>query len=581
MRRLPASWADRFAASAGAVLWPVGVVVGLASERSAFGWDDFTRWIPDLVVGLVFVGCGAHAMSRNRGTAMLLAAVGFSWFAANLWPEASFVHRGLLVHLVVAYPGWRPRSRGDVVAVAVGYVAALVLPVWQSEGATVVLALALAAVVARSVIASTGALLRARWMALVGTVVFAAALITGTLIRLTGGDGAVTSARLVYELALCVVALWLTAELPGRETSTVVDLVVELSAAPSGTLRDALAATLGDPSLEVGFWDGREGYRDTAGRLVEVPPAGANPSATYVEREAAPFAVLVHDAAILSEPATVESVAVATRLTTANAELQAVVRGQLEELSASRRRLVSAADDERRRLDERLRDGAERSLLDLDELLGTAASVADAESERVERAWDLLGETLDDLRELAAGLHPREVTQGLAAALAALAGRSPVPVGLDVEGAEPDLGTRTALYFVCAEALANTLKHASATAVTIRVVATPHLVTTEVADDGIGGADVDRGSGLRGLIDRVEALDGRVDIDSPAGGGTRISVELPVVPSPPAVAATGAAVEPGAENRTRGRSKNRTGHDAGSSERLYGRPHRVPEGSPR
>ena len=131
------------------------------------------------------------------------------------------------------------------------------------------------------------------------------------------------------------------------------------------------------------------------------------------------------------------------------------------------------------------------------------------------------------------------MTQGLAAALAALAARSPVPVDLDVEGAEPDLGTRTALYYVCAEALANTVKHASATAVTIRVVATPHLVTTEVADDGIGGADVAHGSGLRGLIDRVEALDGRVDIDSPAGGGTRISVELPVVPSPAAVVATG------------------------------------------
>ena len=104
-----------------------------------------------------------------------------------------------------------------------------------------------------------------------------------------------------------------------------------------------------------------------------------------------------------------------------------------------------------------------------------------------------------------------------------------MPVDLDAEGGEPDLGTRTALYYVCAEALANTVKHASATAVTIRVAATPHLVTTEVADDGIGGADVAHGSGLRGLIDRVEALDGCVDIDSPAGGGTRISVELPVM----------------------------------------------------
>jgi signal transduction histidine kinase len=561
-------------------LWSVGVVVGLASERSAFGWDDLTRWIPDLVVGLVFVGCGAHAVSQSRGTAMLLVAVGFCWFAANVWPEVSFVHRGVLVHLVVAYPGWRPRSPVDVGAVAVGYVAALVLPVWQSEAATVALALALVAVVARSVIASAGALRQARRTALVGTIMFAGALLVGTLIRLTGGDDAVTSARLVYQLAMCVVALWLTAELPARDSSMIVDRVVELGTAPSGTLRDALAATLGDPSLEVGFWDGQAGYHDAEGRLVEVPPTGADRSATYVTRESAPFAVLVHDPAILNEPVMVESVAVATRLTTANAELQAVVREQLEELSASRRRLVSAADDERRRLDERLRDGAERSLDDLAELLATASSVA--ESVRVERARQMLGQTLDDLHELAAGLHPREVSQGLAAALAALAGRSPVPVDLDVEGAEPDLGTRTAVYYVCAEALVNTVKHASATAVTIRVVATPQLVTTEVADDGIGGADVADGSGLRGLIDRVEALDGRIDIDSPAGGGTRISVELPVVPSPMAmVVATGVAAEPDAENRTRGRSNERTGHDAGGNENSYGRSHRVPERSPR
>jgi signal transduction histidine kinase len=561
-------------------LWPVGVVVGLWSERSVFGWDELTRWIPDLVVGLVFVGCGAHAVGRSRGTGVLLAAVGFSWFAANVWPEVSFVHRGGLVHLLVVYPGWRPRSPVDVFAVAVGYVAALVLPVWQSEAATVALAFALVVVVARSVIVSAGPLRRARWSALVGTVVFAGALFAGTVIRLSGGDDAVTSARLVYQLAMCVVALWLTAKLPRREPSTVADLVVELSAAPSGTLRDALAATLGDPSLEVGFWDGQAGYRDAAGRLVEVPPAGADRSATFVERESAPFAVLVHDPAILNEPAMVESVAVAARLTTANAELQAVVRGQLEELSASRRRLVSAADDERRRLDERLRDGAERSLHDLDELLETAACVAVAESVRVERARDLLGQTLDDLRDLAAGLHPREVSQGLAAALGALAARSPVPVDVDVAGPEADLGTRTAVYYVCAEALANTLKHASATAVTIRVVTTPQRVIAVVADDGIGGADVADGSGLRGLIDRVEALDGQADIDSPAGSGTRISVELPAMPVA-VVVGTGVAAEPDAGNRTRGRSNKRTGHDAGGNKNSYGRSHRVPERSPR
>ena len=109
MRRWPASssrWVDRWA---GAVLWPAGVVVGLASERVAYGWDAFSRWIPDLVVGLVFIGCGAHVVRRDRGTAVLLAATGFSWFLANFWTDALFFHRGLLVHLLVSYPGWRAR----------------------------------------------------------------------------------------------------------------------------------------------------------------------------------------------------------------------------------------------------------------------------------------------------------------------------------------------------------------------------------------------------------------------------------------------------------------------------------------
>jgi CheY-like chemotaxis protein len=137
-------------------------------------------------------------------------------------------------------------------------------------------------------------------------------------------------------------------------------------------------------------------------------------------------------------------------------------------------------------------------------------------------------------------------------------------------------------YYVCAEALTNTVKHAAATAVTIRVEATPHLVTGEVADDVIGGADVAHGSGPHGLIDRVEALDGRVVIDSPASGGTRISVALPVVPLPAAVAAASvAAAESGAENRNRGWSNQRTGHDAGASTISYGRSRRVPERSPR
>ena len=139
----------------------------------------------------------------------------------------------------------------------------------------------------------------------------------------------------------------------------------------------------------------------------------------------------------------------------------------------------------------------------------------------------MLAQTIDDLRELGEGLHPRELDRGLAPALASMASRSPVPVRLVVDGEATDLAVMTAIFYVCAEALANTIKHAMATAATIRVTADPARIQTEVTDNGVGGADAGRGSGLRGLTDRIEALDGTLRVDSPMGAGTRLTVELP------------------------------------------------------
>lgn len=578
MRRWPAFSTRGSDAWAGVVLWPAGVVFGLASEWAAFGWDDFSRWIPDLIVGLVFIGCGVQAMARDRGTAVLLAAVGLTWFLANFWIDALFLHRGLLVHLLVTYPGWRARSRLDVVAATAGYVAAVFVPVWRSDAAAVVLACALVVLVVRGVGRSAGRLRRARRAALVASAVFGAAVLAGVVLRSTLGDvETVNTVRLLYQAALCCVALLLTAGLPAGEASAVVDLVVELGETRSGTLRDALATTLGDPTLEVGYWDRRASYLDAEGRVVAVPPGGTARSATFVERGSRPFAVLVHDAAILGEPALVESVAVATRLSTLNAELQTEVRGQLAELTASRRRLVSAADEERRRLDDRLREGAEHQLRELDELLRRAMPASQAEPARVGRAKALLGQTNEDLRELAEGLHPRELDRGLASALESLAGCSPVPVELLVRGEETAMDVRTAIFYVCAEALVNILKHAGATTATIRVTAVDGRVVVEVADDGAGGADAGRGSGLRGLIDRVEALDGSLRIDSPRDGGTRLTVEM--ANGEPERGSVVAGVHPAA-NRNPGPSRTRIRHDVPGEPDPYGRSHRIARGNP-
>ena len=579
MRRWPAFSTRGSDAWAGVVLWPAGVVIGLASEWAAFGWDDLSGWIPDLVVGVVFIGCGVQAMARDRGTAVLLAAVGFTWFLANFWIDAVFLHRGLLVHLLVTYPGWRARSRLDVVAATAGYAAAVFVPVWRSDPAAVVMACALVVLAVRGVSRSAGRLRRARRTALPATAVFGAAVLAGAVLRSTLGDvDTVNTVRLLYQAALCCVALVLTAGLPAGEASSVVDLVVELGETRSGTLRDALAMTLGDPTLEVGYWDRRASYLDAEGRVVVVPPGGAARSATFVERGSQPFAVLVHDAAILGEPALVESVAAATRLSTLNAELQTEVRGQLSELTASRRRLVSAADEERRRLDDRLRAGAEHQLRELDELLRRAKPASQAEAARVGRAKALLGQTIEDLRELAEGLHPRELDGGLASALESLAARSPVPVELVVRGDETAIDVRSAIFYVCAEALTNIVKHAEATTATIRVAAVDGRVGVEVADDGAGGADAGRGSGLRGLIDRVEALDGSLRIDSPRGGGTRLTVEM--ANGEPERASVATVVHPAA-NRNPGPSRTRIRHDVPGEPHPYGRSHRITRGNPR
>jgi signal transduction histidine kinase len=261
-----------------------------------------------------------------------------------------------------------------------------------------------------------------------------------------------------------------------------------------------------------------------------MPPAGASRSATFVERDSQPFAVLVHDASILGEPALVESVAAATRLSTVHVELQAVVREQLAELSESRRRLVSVADDERRRLDNRLRDGAERHLREIDELLRIEIPPY---LPRVGRAKELLLQTMADVRELAGGLHPRTLDLGLAPALESLTCQSSVPVELVVHGEVRASALQTAIYYVCAEALTNIVKHAAACSAAIVVTATAERVTVEVSDDGSGGADAASGTGLRGLIDRVEALGGTMGIDSPPAGGTRVVVQLPNDPLEP------------------------------------------------
>lgn len=517
-------------------LWPAAVAVGVAAEWVAFGWGDAGAWLPDLAVGWTFIACGLVAWSRpaESRTGVLLTLTGFAWFAGNFAGPLVYLYRGPLVHCVLAYPSGRIPSRVAGVAVAVGYVAALVPAVGRSEIATIALAALLVAIALRGYFASVGRERRARILAVRAATAVGIVLGAAAAARLAFPAGDANDAVLLgYEVALVALAVGLLAELLRApwERAPVTDLVVELGAVSSGTLRDALARALGDPTLRIGYWLPEAGaYVDAAGDRVELPERGEPRAVTLVGRDTQPLAALVHDPAVLDDAGLVNGVAAAARLGAANARLQSEVRDQLADLVSSRRRLVEAGDDERRRLELRLRDGAVRRLEALAQSLARASPAAGSTTcERVGAARDQLGRALADLHELALGLHPRElVEEGLEGAVGALAARSPVPVDLDVAAGRLGPEAEAAAYFLCSEALTNVAKYASASRVAIRIAQTDGRLEVEVADDGVGGADPARGSGLRGLKDRVEALGGTLRVDSRPGKGTRLDAAIPL-----------------------------------------------------
>jgi PAS domain S-box-containing protein len=205
-----------------------------------------------------------------------------------------------------------------------------------------------------------------------------------------------------------------------------------------------------------------------------------------------------------------------------------------DKLAASRARVVEAGDAERRRLERNLHDGAQQQLVSLAVQLRLVEAHLESDPARARQelvdARDQLGNALNELRELARGIHPAILTEGgLAPALSALATRAPVPVEItDVPGERLPEPVEAAAYYLIAEAVTNVAKHARASHVSVSVRREDGRVVVDVVDDGVGGADADAGSGLHGLADRVEALHGRLHIDSPRGGGTRIEALIPV-----------------------------------------------------
>jgi signal transduction histidine kinase len=314
--------------------------------------------------------------------------------------------------------------------------------------------------------------------------------------------------------------------------SAVAELALELGGGiPLGGLRDALARALRDPTLELAFpAPSGQGLVGPDGQPVIIPDRRDSARAQLqLERDGDVLAVLVYDRAIEREDAgRVGAVTTVARLALENERLAAQVRAQLEEVRASRSRIVEAADAERRRIERDLHDGAQQRLVALAMRLDQArASNAEA-SELIDSTTAELLAAVGEVRDLARGVHPTILSDaGLAAAVEALAERTPLPVAIEVIDGRFTPEIEAAAYFVVAEGLTNVARYAGATSAHVDIRLEGSTLVVRVGDDGRGGADPDAGSGLRGLADRLAAVGGALTIISDAGRGTTLLATMP------------------------------------------------------
>ena len=311
------------------------------------------------------------------------------------------------------------------------------------------------------------------------------------------------------------------------------ELLVQLRTDPTPDLQALLAQALRDPTLYLIYWLPQYGsWADQDGNPTSLPRSDNGRRVTFVKQNGEQIAALIYDAGLGDEPELVEAVSAAAGIALENGRLEAELRARLQELQGSRSRVVEAQQNERRRLERNLHDGAQQRLVALALELGLLAEKANndpATQERLKRARGEVAESLDELRDIARGLHPAVVSgHGLAIALESLAAVTPLEVHLKTDGL-PRLPEQleVAAYYVVSESLTNAAKHAQADTVTVEVGVTTDTLIVEIVDDGIGGADSERGTGLRGLADRIEALNGHLRVWSSVGKGTRVRAEIP------------------------------------------------------
>jgi signal transduction histidine kinase len=538
-----------------------------------------------LAVGWGFIGAGLFAWSRRPDSSLgsLMVATGFAWFVASLstsdiplifsiggiWGAVYVV---TAMHVLLAAPEGRLSSASDRRVIAAGYVLVIfgVFPLWlfydpatdcdncpenvflieKSETAVDVIGTAInlagvvvIALVLRSLIRRWRRATRSErrlYAPMYGAgIALMVALIAQLGLQSAGSEGDLLDAAFIASLVpfALVPYLFVGAFLRTRfiQSGAVGQLVARLGEArPQGGLRDALAEALDDPTLELVYWlpEARR-YVDAAGRPVELPEGEPGRGVTKIERDGECVAAIVHDATMPEVNEHAQRVGAAAALALENERLDAELRAKIDELRASRERMLRIGLEERRRLERDLHDGAQQRLVSMALNIRLArAKLNDdplAADRLLEGAGDELEAALEELRELARGIHPAVLSdRGLSTALETLAHRAPVPVELDdlPEERLPE-AVELAAYFVVAEALTNVAKYANATHAKVGVARENGRLVVEVEDDGVGGANPEDGTGLRGLADRLAVIEGRLEIDSEKGRGTTVRARIP------------------------------------------------------
>jgi signal transduction histidine kinase len=535
---------------------------------------------PTLVL-VAYLSVGLVAWQRHPAEriGLLFTVVGYAWFLPALtrvhdplpftigWLTGSLYQAGL-AHLALAWPYGRLRSRLDRAVVAVNYASNIGNNVVQmlfwnprTNGcgpacpANLLLvhgsarlystASTVASVVGIGLTAAIVALIVLHWRSARGyarramTALVWVALPIGAYVTIVelpsdlGLSSLVTQGILPLVLIAAPAAYAIGMARAYSARRAVGAALVSLEPGPPpARLRDALAAALGDPALQLAFRvPGQSRYLDTSEQAVD--PARLPAGRMLTPLDPAGDAVLIHHEELRHEPDLVKVTVTAAGLALEHSRLQAEVQAQLEQVRASRARIVQAGDAARRRLERDLHDGAQQRLVTLSLALGMARSrAAGADPELVsliESAGKEAQEALVELRELARGIHPAVLTEtGLAGGIQALVERSPVVTTIvAVPAGRLPAAIEATAYFVVSEALANVAKHALAGSAQVTIRHQPGRLLVQVTDDGAGGARPEGGSGLRGLADRVASVGGVLLIDSAPGCGTRLEAEIP------------------------------------------------------